>query len=76
MLDIFLGICRCRISNVLKHPKLFYMWRKLKNQKGERKLISPRKWKSLWRYGKINFKGRWRLNFIEVTWNMLQDLNI
>jgi hypothetical protein len=25
MLDIFLGICRCRISNVLKHPKLFYM---------------------------------------------------
>ncbi len=25
MLDIFLGICRCRISNVLKHPKKIYM---------------------------------------------------
>jgi hypothetical protein len=25
ILDIFLGICRCRISNVLEHPKLFYM---------------------------------------------------
>lgn len=25
ILDIFLGICRCRTSNVLRHPKLFNM---------------------------------------------------